>query len=149
MTVVTGVTTILTDSGSRTLGELENQACRVLTDDGFQNAVVTRFRKKPLVEIQFAPAFAERDRYGGMRLTTRNISRFRRVVTATPTHPWLLVDGQRADGLSVGQYVPSARRTPRRDGERYRLGALHGLVFGDGRSAERMVELLSGRHCPD
>ena len=135
---------ILTESGARTLGELDNTMCRVLTDDGFRDAVVKRFGQKPLSRIEFAPAFEERDRYGGTRLTTRNISRFRRTVTATPTHPWLLVDGERTDDLTVGQYVPSARRAPGRDGERYRLGVLHGLVFGDG--SWNRQEVKSGLH---
>jgi ferredoxin len=113
-------------------GELENSWTKVLTDDGFKSAFVKRFRRKPLVEIEFAPAFEERDRYGGTRLTTRNISRYRRVVQATPTHSWVLADGQRTDSLSVGQFVPTMRADARRENESYRLGVLHGLVFGDG-----------------
>ncbi len=135
---------ILTTGGVRRLDELENTACRVLTDTGFATAVVKRFRRKPLVEIELAPAFEERDRYGGTRLTTRNISRFRRTVHATATHPWLLVDGERTDSLAVGQYVPSARRIPKRGSERYRLGVLHGLVFGDG--SWNRQEVKSGLH---
>jgi NAD-dependent dihydropyrimidine dehydrogenase PreA subunit len=123
---------LLTTYGIRSFAELENLPVRVLTDRGFKPAVVKRFRKKPLVKITFAPAFEERDRYGGTRLTTPNISRFRRTVRATPTHSWFLVDGQRTDALATGQFVPSTRVTPTRDGESYRLGILHGLVFGDG-----------------
>jgi hypothetical protein len=63
---------------------------------------------------------------------------------ATATHPWLLVDGQRTDDISVGQYVPSGRHTPKRDSERYRLGVLHGLVFGDG--SWNKQEVKSGLH---
>ncbi|MDP9231733.1 MAG: hypothetical protein M3O73_03085, partial [Actinomycetota bacterium] len=122
----------------------ENQACRVLTDDGFKPALVKRFRRKPLVAVELAPAFEERTRYGGTRLTTRNISRFRRTVWATPTHSWLLADGQRSDSLEAGQFVPSMRARPRRDGESYRLGVLHGLVFGDG--AWNKQEIRSGEH---
>jgi NAD-dependent dihydropyrimidine dehydrogenase PreA subunit len=135
---------LLTTYGIRSFAELENLPVRVLTDRGFKPAVVKRFRKKPLVKISFAPAFEERDRYGGTRLTTRNISRFRRTVRATPTHNWLLVDGQRTDTLSVGQFVPSTRVTPTRDGESYRLGVLHGLVFGDG--TWNRQEIHSGDH---
>jgi len=123
---------LITSWGIRSFLELENQACRVLTDSGFQPAVVKRFRRKPLVKVELAPAFEERDRYGGTRLTTRNTSRFRRVVRATSTHNWLSVDGERTDALSVGQFVPSMRTVPKRDGETYRLGVLHGLVYGDG-----------------
>jgi NAD-dependent dihydropyrimidine dehydrogenase PreA subunit len=123
---------LLTTCGVRSFGELENRSCRVLTDRGFKPAVVKRFRRRPLVHIQLAPAFREHDRDGGARLTTRNISRFRRTVRATPTHNWLLVDGQRTDSLAPGQFVPSTRVTPTRDSESYRLGVLHGLVFGDG-----------------
>ncbi len=123
---------LVTSQGIRTFGELEGNMCRVLTDDGFKPAFVKRFRRRPLVEIELAPAFEERDRYGGTRLTTRNISRFRRTVLATPTHGWLLVDGEKTDSLSTGQLVPSSRVQPRRDSETYRLGILHGLVFGDG-----------------
>src|SRR5207253_926383 len=118
--------------GLRTFVELENAWTKVLTDDGFKPAQVRRFRRKPLVEIEFAPAFEERERYGGTRLTTRNVSRYRRVVQATPTHSWVLADGQRTDSLSVGQFVPSMRLTRRKENESYRLGVLHGLVFGDG-----------------
>jgi NAD-dependent dihydropyrimidine dehydrogenase PreA subunit len=123
---------LVTSWGLRTFAELENQTCRVLTDDGFRPAVVKRFRRRPLVKIELAPAFEERDRYGGWRLTTRNISRFRRVVRATPTHGWVLANGEKTDALAPGDFVPSARTLPRRDGETYRLGVLHGLVFGDG-----------------
>jgi NAD-dependent dihydropyrimidine dehydrogenase PreA subunit len=118
--------------GLRMFLELENSWTKVLTDDGFKSAVVKRFRRKPLVEIEFAPAFEERDRYGGTRLTTRNISRYRRVVQATPTHSWVLADGERTSSLSVGQFVPAMRLAARRENESYRLGVLHGLVFGDG-----------------
>src|SRR3989442_1862541 len=123
--------TLITAYGVKTFAELENQACRILTDGGFKPALVKRFRRKPLVQIQLAPAFEERDRYDGTRLTTRNISRFRRTVLATPTHSWLLADGQRTDSLSVGQFVPAMRAHARRENESYRLGVLHGLVFAD------------------
>jgi NAD-dependent dihydropyrimidine dehydrogenase PreA subunit len=122
----------LTKYGIRTFAEMENQPVRVLTDGGFKPALVKRFRRKPLVKLELAPAFHERDRHGGRRLTTRNISKFRRDVWATPTHRWLLSDGDETDSLAVGQYVPSMRFQPKRDGESYRLGVLHGLVFGDG-----------------
>jgi NAD-dependent dihydropyrimidine dehydrogenase PreA subunit len=129
--------------GLRTFAELENQACRVLTDDGFKPAVVKRFRRKPLVKITMAPAFEERNRYGGTRLTTRKISKFRRTIWATPTHRWRLADGDTTDSLAVGQFVPAVKAAPERKGETYRLGVLHGLVFGDGtwdRRAVRMEE---------
>jgi NAD-dependent dihydropyrimidine dehydrogenase PreA subunit len=135
---------LFTSYGLRSFAELENQAVRVLTDEGFRPAVVKRFRRKPLVRLELAPAFEERDRYGGTRLTTRNISKFRRSIWATPTHSWFLADGQRTDSLSVGQFVPSARVSPRRDTETYRLGVLHGLVFGDGTWNKQ--EIRSGEH---
>jgi NAD-dependent dihydropyrimidine dehydrogenase PreA subunit len=135
---------LLTKYGVRTFAELENQPVRVLTDDGFKPAVVKRFRRKPLVKVELAPAFEERDRYGGTRLTTRNISRFRRSVWATPTHGWPLSGGDKTDSLAVGQFVPSMRAVPKRDGESYRLGVLHGLVFGDG--AWNRQEIRSGEH---
>src|SRR6187401_2532241 len=111
----------ITSQGIRTFAELEDQPCRVLTDDGFRPALVKRFRRKPLVKLELAPAFEERDRYGGTRLTTRNISRFRRSIWATPTHSWFLADGERTDSLSTGQFVPGMRHQPKRDGEGYRL----------------------------
>jgi len=135
---------MLTTYGLRTFEELEGQPCRVLTDDGFKPAVVKRFRRKPLVNLELAPAFEERTRYGGTRLTTRNISRFRRTIWATPTHSWLLADGERTDSLAPGQFVPSMRAQPRRDGESHRLGVLHGLVFGDG--SWNKLEIRSGEH---
>ena len=134
----------LTTYGVRTFGEMENQPVRVLTDSGFKPAIVKRFRRKPLVKLELAPAFEERDRYGGTRLTTRNISRFRRTVWATPTHRWLLADGDATDSLAVGQYVPSMRVAPRRSSESHRLGVLHGLVFGDG--SWNKQEIRSGEH---
>ena len=134
----------VTSWGLRSFGELENQACRVLTDDGFKPAVVKRFRRKPLDEIELAPAFEERDRYGGTRLTTRNMSRFTRTIWATPTHSWPLADGERTDSLGAGQFVPSARARPQRESESYRLGVLHGLVFGDG--SWNKQEIRSGEH---
>jgi NAD-dependent dihydropyrimidine dehydrogenase PreA subunit len=130
---------LVTSWGLRSFAELENQACRVLTDDGFKPAVVKRFRRRPLVKVEFAPAFEERDRYGGTRLTTRNISRFRRTIWATPTHSWPLADGDRTDCLAPGQFVPAARVYPTRDSETYRLGVLHGLVFGDGSWNRRAI----------
>ena len=135
---------LVTSRGLRTFAELENDWCRVLTDEGFKPAVVKRFRQKPLVRIVLAPAFEERDRYGGTRLTTRNISRFRKVVRATPTHNWVLVDGDRTDSLSPGNFVPSTRVLPKRDSETYRLGVLHGLVYGDGNWSRQ--EVRSGEH---
>jgi NAD-dependent dihydropyrimidine dehydrogenase PreA subunit len=135
---------LVTANGLRTFGELENTAVNVLTDVGFRPAVVKRFRRKALVDVELAPAFEERDRYGGTRLTTRNASRFRKIVQATPTHAWLLADGQRTDSLAPGQFVPAVRAQAKRDGERYRLGVLHGLVFGDG--SWNKQEIRSGEH---
>jgi NAD-dependent dihydropyrimidine dehydrogenase PreA subunit len=135
---------LLTTYGLRTFEELENQPCRVLTDDGFRPALVKRFRRKPLVKLELAPAFEDRDRHGGTRLTTRNLSRFRRSIWATPTHSWFLADGERTDSLVAGQFVPSMRARPGRDSESYRLGALHGLVFGDG--SWNKQEVRSGEH---
>jgi NAD-dependent dihydropyrimidine dehydrogenase PreA subunit len=135
---------LLTTYGLRSFAELENQSCRVLTDGGFKPALVKRFRRKPLVKLELAPAFEERDRYGGWRLTTRNISKFRRSIWATATHAWLLADGARTDTLAAGQFVPSMRAQPRRDSESYRLGVLHGLVFGDG--SWNKQEIRSGQH---
>ena len=135
---------LVTDHGLRSFEELENTACRVLTDSGFKPAVIKRFRPRPLVKIELAPAFEERDRYGGTRLTTRNISRFRRHVWATPTHRWVLSDGDSTGSLGVGQFVPAVRAAPMRDSETYRFGVLHGLVFGDGTWNKQ--EIRSGEH---
>ena len=135
---------LITSHGVRTFAELEDRSCRVLTDDGFKPAVVTRFRRRPLVKLEFAPAFEERDRHGGTRLTTRNISRFRRNVWATPTHGWSLSTGEKTNSLAVGQFVPAATARPARDGESYRLGVLHGLVYGDG--SWNKVEIRSEEH---
>jgi NAD-dependent dihydropyrimidine dehydrogenase PreA subunit len=134
----------LTPYGLRTFAEMENTAVRVLTDDGFKPAYIRRFRRKPLINVTFAPAFEQRDRYGGTRLTTRNISKFRRAILATPTHSWVLADGERTDSLAVGQFVPAMSARPRRGTERYRLGVLHGLVFGDG--SWNKQEIRSGEH---
>jgi NAD-dependent dihydropyrimidine dehydrogenase PreA subunit len=134
----------ITDHGLRSFAELEDKSCRVLTDSGFKPAVIKRFRRRPLVKIELAPAFEERDRYGGTRLTTRNISTFRRTVWATPTHGWVLADGQRTNALGVGQFVPAVRSTPKRDTETYRLGVLHGLVYGDG--SWNKLEIRSEEH---
>ncbi|HEY5662394.1 MAG TPA: hypothetical protein VIR59_16540 [Gaiellaceae bacterium] len=134
----------ITPHGLRTFAEVENKAVRVLTDDGFKPAYVRRFRRKPLVNITLAPAFEERDRYGGTRLTTRTISRFRKNVLATPTHGWVLADGERSDSLAPGQFLPSTRVEAKRDSESYRLGVLHGLVFGDG--SWNKQEIRSGQH---
>jgi NAD-dependent dihydropyrimidine dehydrogenase PreA subunit len=134
----------ITSRGIRTFEELENEGCRVLTDDGFKPAMVKRFRRKPLVKVELAPAFEERDRYGGTRLTTRNSSKFRRTIWATATHAWPLAAGDRTDSLSPGQFVASATVTPRRDSETYRLGVLHGLVYGDG--SWNKQEIRSGQH---
>ena len=134
----------ITPHGLRTFAEVENKAVRVLTDDGFKPAYVRRFRRKPLVNITLAPAFEERDRYGGTQLTTRNISRFRKNVLATPTHGWVLADGERSDSLTAGQFLPSSRVKAKRDSESYRLGVLHGLVFGDG--SWNKQEIRSGQH---
>jgi NAD-dependent dihydropyrimidine dehydrogenase PreA subunit len=135
---------VVTSHGLRTFAELEDKSCRVLTDDGFKPAFVKRFRRRPLVQVELAPAFEERDRHGGTRLTTRNVSRFRRTVLATPTHGWVLADGQKTNALGVGQFVPAVRATPARDSETYRLGVLHGLVFGDG--SWNKLEIRSGEH---
>src|SRR6266704_1793262 len=135
---------LLTSRGVRTFVELEGQTCRVLTDDGLRPAVVKRFNRNPLAKLELAPAFEERSRHGGTRLTTRNISKFRRTVWATPTHSWPLADGQRTDSLALGQFVQSASVRAERDSETYRLGVLHGLVFGDG--SWNKQEIRSGQH---
>ena len=134
----------LTTYGLRSFAELENHPVRVLTDDEFRPALVKRFRRKPLVQVDFAPAFHERDRYGGWRLTTRNVSRYRRTVSATATHSWILADGERTSSLEVGHFVPAMSHQPKRDGESYRLGVIHGLVYGDG--SWNKQELRSGEH---
>jgi NAD-dependent dihydropyrimidine dehydrogenase PreA subunit len=139
-----GDETLLTTYGVRAFAELENEPVRVLTDSGFRPALVKRFRRKPLVDISLAPAFEERDCYGGTRLTTQNSSRFRKHVAATATHSWLLAEGERTSSLEVGQFVPAMRALPARDSESYRLGILHGLVFGDG--AWNKQEIRSGEH---
>jgi NAD-dependent dihydropyrimidine dehydrogenase PreA subunit len=135
---------LFTTYGLRSFAELENQPVRVLTDDGFKPALVKRFRRKPLVKLELAPAFEERDRYGGWRLTTRNISKFRRSIWATPTHSWDLANGDRIDCLGVGDFVPAMHYQPKRANESYRLGVLHGLVFGDGSWNRQAVR--SGDH---
>jgi NAD-dependent dihydropyrimidine dehydrogenase PreA subunit len=135
---------LLTTYGLRSFEELEGQPCRVLTDVGFRPALVKRFRRKPLVKLELAPAFEERDRYGGWRLTTRNISRFRRTIWATPTHSWFLADGDRTDSLATGDFVPAVRHQPKRQNESYRLGVLHGLVYGDGTWSRQQIR--SGDH---
>jgi NAD-dependent dihydropyrimidine dehydrogenase PreA subunit len=139
-----GTEEFLTAHGLRTFAETENKAVRVLTDDGFKPAYVRRFRRKPLVNVTLAPAFEERDRYGGTRLTTRNISKFRKDVLATPTHSWVLANGERTDSLAVGQFVPAMHVRTQRDSEGYRLGVVHGLVFGDG--GWNKQEIRSGLH---
>ena len=141
-----GTEEFLTPYGLRTFAEMENMVIRVLTDDGFKPAYVRRFRRKPLVNVTLAPAFEERDRYGGTRLTTRNISKFRKSVLATPTHSWVLADGQRTDSLEAGQFVPAMNLRPERDSETYRLGVLHGLVFGDGTMDHHAVTLEEHVH---
>jgi ferredoxin len=134
----------MTTYGLRSFEEMENRPCRVLTDSGFKPALVKRFRRKPLVKLELAPAFEERDRYGGWRLTTRNISRYRRTIWATPTHSWLLADGDHTDSLAVGDFIPATRHAPKRVNESYRLGILHGLVYGDGYRSRH--EARSGDH---
>jgi NAD-dependent dihydropyrimidine dehydrogenase PreA subunit len=135
---------LITSHGLRTFAELENRSCKVLTDDGFQPAYIRRFRRRPLVKIELAPAFEERDRYGGTRLTTRNTSKFRRKISATPTHGWVLADGETTNSLAVGQFVAAVSARPTRESETYRLGVLHGLVFGDG--SWNKQEIRSGEH---
>ena len=135
---------LVTAHGLRTFEGLEHQSCKVLTDAGFKPAFVKRFRRRPLVKIELAPAFEERDRYGSTRLTTRNISRFRRTIEATPTHKWPLADGETTDALAAGQFLRSATAQPTRDSDTYRLGVLHGLVFGDG--GWNKQEIRSGEH---
>ena len=63
---------LLTKYGVRTFAELENQRCRVLTDDGFKP--LGRSSEESRSSSSSLPVFEERDRYGGWRLTTRNIS---------------------------------------------------------------------------
>jgi ferredoxin len=55
-----------------------------------------------------------------------------------------LSDGQRTNALEVGQFVPATTAQPTREGENYRLGVLHGLVYGDG--SWNKVEIRSGEH---
>src|SRR4030095_17172956 len=48
------------------------------------------------------------------------------------------------DCRTVGDVVPAMRPQPKREDESYRLGVLHGLVFGDG--AWNKQEIRSGEH---
>ena len=56
----------------------------------------------------------------------------------------MLANGERTDSLAVGQFVPAMRATPEAENESYRLGVLHGLVFGDG--AWNKQQVRSGEH---
>ena len=123
---------LVTSHGLRTFAELEDTSCRVLTDYGFKPAVVKRFRRAAAREARVRAAFEERDRYGGTRLTTRNISRFRRTVLGNahaPLAPRATARRQTRWGRTVRPVDDGATT---RDCETYRLGVLHGLVYGDG-----------------
>ena len=127
---------------------LENKSCRVLTDDGFKPAYVGAFRRKPLLNVELAPAFEERDRYEGTRLTTRNISRVQARRRGDCHTGWQLVSGERTGELSVGQFVPSARvDAEARLRELSPPGVLHGLVFGDGKWSHQEVRSGDHLHC--
>ena len=79
--------------------------------------------------VFFCKPFPGHTHYANRRLL---LSRYRRIVQATPTHSWILADGQRTDSLSPGEFVAAMRTTARRENESHRLVGLHGLVFGDG-----------------
>ncbi len=124
---------LVTAHGLRTFAELENKSTSVLTDcrlqAGFREAVPSPAARRDRVRARVRGARPLR------RLEaddSEHLADFRRTVSATPTHRWLLSDGDTTSSLSAGQFVPAATAQPKRDSETYRLGVLHGLVYGDG-----------------
>ena len=119
--------TFVTSWGLRTFAEMENQWCRVLTDDGFKPAFIKRFREKPLVDdrigarVRGAHSLRRHAAHDAQHLAVPS-------VRARDADAFVAPRGRRADRRARSRSVSCRRRrtTPKRDGETYRLGVLHG-----------------------
>ncbi len=100
------------------LKDAANAEVFVTCVDGKQRkAAVERFGRQRFVDVVLKP-------HNGRS------TQFRRVVTATPNHRWILADGTVTTSLKAGDRLAAATRRPVHDTDD--RGFLHGFVFGDG-----------------
>ena len=132
---------LITSWGVRSFEELEDRACRVLRTAA-SNCNRQAIRRRPLVKVTLAPLSRSGPDTAACvsPLATAPVQASRHATPRTAGCSPMETNGS----LSPGQFVPAMRALPKRDSETYRLGVLHGLVFGDGRWNKQ--EIRSGEH---
>lgn len=87
------------------------------SDNRWRLAIVRSFSRQVLQRVTFRPY--------GLR------SNYRLNYDVTPNHTWILSNGMRTTNLALGDVI---RITPQTitDNDDYRMGFIHGLIFGDG-----------------
>lgn len=117
-----GDTKILTkEYGLTEISSLEGKKVSVLNSDGeWSETIVNNYGEQSLSKINF--------RFGASNQLQE--------VFATDNHDWVLSDGRRiqTSELKKGMEIPLVmrKRLENYEGEDYRLGIIHGLIYGDG-----------------
>lgn len=109
------------EHGHVPIGGLFGKPVSVINSDGeWSETVVKSYGERPLHKVSF--------RYG--------TSRFMDDIYATDNHDWVVSDGRRlkTSELKKGMVIPTIlrRRNDYGDSNDYRLGVMHGVIYGDG-----------------
>lgn len=110
------------------LYEIVGESLHFLQRDGsWSQGTVREFGIQKLNMITMIPRVLRDDGKSGGGITNA-----RRQVRATADHRWILSGGEEVTELKPGMLVRSQTYKAIRDGEQYRAGMQHGIVFGDG-----------------
>lgn len=132
-----GETRFLTDKGLMRLDEHVGEKVRVLTNDGFKEAIVGEFGEQSLQEIGLTPSWLMpkgRDHQGPYWRGNKKAARF---VRATKDHGWELINGEVTRELKIGDVVKACGYSFEPNSSGYKLGVQHGFIFGDGTRASK------------
>lgn len=117
-----GETKILTkEYGLSEISSLDGKEISILNSDGeWSKTTVNNYGEQSLSKINF--------RFGSSKVMEE--------IYATDNHDWVISDGRRikTSDLKKGMEIPliMRKRLANYEGEDYRLGIMHGLVYGDG-----------------
>jgi ribonucleoside-diphosphate reductase alpha chain len=118
MNCFTGDTRFFDGNSLVTLGSMAGKPVTVTCVDGLRRlARVVEFGEQPVQRVV-------------LKVIGSNGSSFRRTVTVTPNHRWVLEDGSVTTSLRVGDRLGTAAINP--VSEIDPDGFMHGFVFGDG-----------------
>lgn len=110
------------------LYEIVGEELHFLQRDGsWSQGTVREFGIQKLNMVTMIPRVLRDDGKSGGGITN-----VRRQVRATANHRWILSGGEEVTELKPGMLVRSQTYNATRDGEQYRAGMQHGIVFGDG-----------------